>query len=275
MRPIRSLHGINGRLRQHIHSLGRHYAVGHWPRHSKNPTPDQFLNELLQSGELSIDELAALTDEVQSNYGAYSFLDQFTERVLDRADDVFWAKYGRNPQEGEWAGEYRQICEQLKDTLGCYDDLLGSGERLGGAGRHDSHAGGATCGGERQPPSVEQVVRSVLQEVLGDVIPPPKKERKKSTFFDGEFTYPTYKITLRSLPILPYDYTGHHETDRRVHDRLEATRREISGSISYGPMGKYNRYVEIARIPTFLVKEVECRVKHKGPWEVVFRSHRV
>ena len=274
MPPLRPLHGINGRLRQHIHGLGRHYAVGRWSSRAKKPTPDDFLNELIESGELTEAQLRALVDEVQSNYRPYSFLGKFSDRILDKADDVFWAKHGRNPHEHEWRGEFRQICQRLKSHPRSYDDVLDRAVAAAAATAPSvSQRSHESDLGHEHPTAASEfaVLQGLLREVLGDVIPAPKREHKKNTFFSGEFTYPTYKVTLRSFAVLPDCYTGDSRTDRRIHERLEGMRRETR--ISYGATGKYNRYVEIARIPTFLVKKVECRTKHEGPWEASFVGH--
>lgn len=124
MPPIRPLHGMNGRLRQHIHGLGRHFAAEQLSRDTKRLTPDDHVAELIARGELSEDDLRSAVQEVHTDYDRYSFLSRFRDRTLDRADDLFWAKHERNPREDEWGAEYRQVCERLESDPHCYDDVL-------------------------------------------------------------------------------------------------------------------------------------------------------
>lgn len=125
MRPPVPLHGINGRLRKHIHKIGAAYATGIWPpREKKLVTNDEFLRELLDSGQITFEDLQKVISDCQKSPKELSWFDEFSDQILDKADTVFWAIYGRNPTEYEWPTKYRNICKDLKGDWHRYDDVI-------------------------------------------------------------------------------------------------------------------------------------------------------
>lgn len=102
---MKPLHGINGRLRQHIHNLGRHYAVGHGNRQQSHTNADNGSGS--ESG------------------GRNAWIRKYRDSLLDKADNVFFAQHGRFPMEQEdFPVKVRQICENLDRNWNYYDTDL-------------------------------------------------------------------------------------------------------------------------------------------------------
>jgi hypothetical protein len=90
--------------------------------HRAKPTPDDFLNHLTESGEISLEDIDQLVQECQQCYDQYSYLNRYSDGLLDKADEVFYIKYGRYPNKpDDFGSTHRQICENLSSDPSCYD----------------------------------------------------------------------------------------------------------------------------------------------------------
>ncbi len=115
--------------------------------------------------------------------------------------------------------------------------------------------------------SVEEVVAQLLQGVLGDVIPLSEKERKQMGR-NRRSSCPVYTLTFRTLGEGP-DY----DSNENRNDRIQCKLKDIGHQIENGPWFKlFSSYVDIARIPTVLVREVKRLEKSRARWETVFRN---
>jgi hypothetical protein len=258
MRPP-PLHGINGRLRQHITKLGGAYVNGIIP--PKAIVRDACVIGMLDSGSLTKEQLQRAVDGYIHIPSYFACLQEIEDHVLDRADNVFLAKYGREPTEDSdfrRGGDYHKICKNLEGNWHHYNADL---EKLG-----------LPYAGQTQPAqpststlSVEEIVCRLLQDVLGDVIPPPKKERKKRER-DILLLYPCYKIDIRlAFP----DYDSNSNRNARIHGKLS----DMANAIQFTLWNKHHcNYVDIARIPTVLVRKVACQRKPNASFETVFQN---
>ncbi len=122
MKPPIPLHGFNGRLQAHIKQLGRVHAAGIWPPQREESVPNgSLLRELLDSGEITLRDVQAVIAEQRKNPSRFSWLADVDDRILDKADDAFWARFGHNPTKAEWDVQYRKICRNLEKDWHFYD----------------------------------------------------------------------------------------------------------------------------------------------------------
>ena len=119
------LHGINGRLRRHITKVGAHHANRILAAKRKNDLEeDNFLRGLLDSGQITLEQLQKTTSEHGRIPSSFEWMQEVEDSVLDRADNVFLAKYGRDPTEDSdfrLNNDYYKICKNLQRIWQCYD----------------------------------------------------------------------------------------------------------------------------------------------------------
>jgi hypothetical protein len=117
--------GINGRLRQHITKVGAAYANRiSSPNSRKAVTNDDFVKELLESGKITEKQLQQAIDGYNYFGGTFAWMQDVKDRILDRADNVFLAKYGRDAIEDSdfrVNGDYYKICKNLERNWHQYD----------------------------------------------------------------------------------------------------------------------------------------------------------
>lgn len=117
------LHGINGRLRQHITKVGAAYA-NRISSPKKMVTEDDYLRGLLHGGRITEDQVKKAIDGYNQIPSSFAWLQQVADSILDRADDVFLVEYGRDPTEDKdfrLNGDYYKICKNLQRNWHHYD----------------------------------------------------------------------------------------------------------------------------------------------------------
>lgn len=122
MRPT-PLHGINGRLRQHITRVGAAYA-NRISSPQKAITEDEYLRGLLHGGSVTEEQLQKAIEGYNRIPSNFVWLQEVDDSILDTADNVFLAKYGRDPTEDadfRSNGDYHKICKNLKRDHRHYD----------------------------------------------------------------------------------------------------------------------------------------------------------
>ncbi|MBW8015066.1 MAG: hypothetical protein FVQ82_02695 [Planctomycetes bacterium] len=119
------LHGINGRLRRHITNVGAHHANRILAaKRTKNLNKDNYLRELLDSGQITLEQLQKMISEHGRVPSSFEWMQEVGDSILDRADNVFFAKYGRDPTEDadfRLNNDYYKICKNLQRIWQCYD----------------------------------------------------------------------------------------------------------------------------------------------------------
>ena len=117
--------GINGRLRQHITKVGAAYANRISSPKSKRAISDaDLIKELLESGKITEEQLQKAIDGYNYIPNSFSWLQEVEDRILDRADNVFLVKYGRDPTEDAdflVNGDHYKICKNLERNWHHYD----------------------------------------------------------------------------------------------------------------------------------------------------------
>lgn len=155
--------GIHGRMRQRIVTVGR----AHTDRISsylsrRGISRDKHLHALLQSGAITRAQLETAIRGYNKTPSEFAWMSGVDNAVLDRADRVFLAEYGRFPtQDTDFRlnGNYRKICRSLQHDRHYYDQQL---EKLTGddEGNLSMH--------RAEPVEILEEVRSV-QESRGSV----------------------------------------------------------------------------------------------------------
>jgi hypothetical protein len=281
--------GINGRLRQHITKVGAAYANQiSSPNSRKAVTDDDFVKELLDSGKITVKQLQQAIDSYNYFGSTFAWMQDVKDSILDRADDVFFAKYGRDPKEdSDFAvnSNFYKICKNLEGDWHYYDNDL---EKL----RWD-YKGNVSVVTENSPTlvkekrdiqptppkgstaeqSVEAIVTQLLEKFLSDVVSPPKEYEKKER--GTVRIYPCYKVNFRTFHSDFPDYDSNENRNSRIQGKLSDMARVCECNIKGGylnPFPKPPTYADIARISIVLVKEVQCCEKPNGAYKTVFRN---
>lgn len=120
--------GIHGRMRRQIVTLRRPRAnrpgVG---ARARAPAKDKYLSHLLSSGAITNKQLDRALLACSRAAHEFAWLPDMSDTVLDKADLVFVAKYGRCPTEdSDFAlnGAYHKICRSLQHNWHYYDANL-------------------------------------------------------------------------------------------------------------------------------------------------------
>lgn len=118
MEPSSKLIGIHGRLRQHITAAGggRGGRVSE-SRGRKAVGRDKFLQVHLRNGTLSDGEIHGAVEAFNRDPYIYAWLRDVSEQVVDKADGVFFVRYGRYPTtdaDFKLNGHYHRICKSIQ-----------------------------------------------------------------------------------------------------------------------------------------------------------------
>ncbi len=116
--------GCHGRMRQRIVALGvspkarrdSHFIMG-----------DKYLRALLRSGTVTEEQLQQAVQRLSTVPSTLVWMADADQAVLDRADYVFLAEYGRLPAENDdfqLNGPYHRICRSLEYNWHYYDPQL-------------------------------------------------------------------------------------------------------------------------------------------------------
>ena len=123
--------GIHGRMRQRIVAVGRAHTDRISSSHSRRGiSKDKYLHALLQSGAITPEQLETAIRGYNKTPSEFAWMSGIDDAVLDRADRVFLAEYGRLPTEDtdfRLNGNYHKICRSLQHDWHYYDHQL---ERL-------------------------------------------------------------------------------------------------------------------------------------------------
>ncbi len=119
---------VHGRMRQRIVAVGQ----AHTDRISsylsrRGISRDKHLHALLQSGAITRAQLETAIRGYNKMPSEFAWMTDVDDAVLDRADRVFLAEYGRLPtQDDDFRvnGNYRKICRSLQHDLHYYDHQL-------------------------------------------------------------------------------------------------------------------------------------------------------
>ena len=120
------LHGINGRLRRHITSVGAHHA-NRISSPNKAVSNDDYLRGLMDGGSLTEEQIHEAIKGYNQTPSSFAWLQKIKDSVLDKADNVFLAKYERDPtKDADFRsnGDYHKICKNLKRDQHYYDSDL-------------------------------------------------------------------------------------------------------------------------------------------------------
>lgn len=88
---------------------------------------DRYVRVLLRNRTVTHEQLDRAIGGFNQAPSDFSWLAEVDESVLDKADHVFAARYGKNPIENDdfsLSGDYHKICRSLEHDLHHYDDLL-------------------------------------------------------------------------------------------------------------------------------------------------------
>ncbi len=118
MESSSKLIGIHGRLRRRVTTAGggRGNRVTEFQgRRAVNK--DKYLHVELRDGTLSEGEIRSAVEAFNKDPYTYSWLREVSEQALDRADGVFFVRYGRHPTmdtDFKLNGHYHRICKSLQ-----------------------------------------------------------------------------------------------------------------------------------------------------------------
>ena len=122
----RPLLGINGRLRRHITKVGAAHA-NRISSPKKMLTDDDYLRGLVHGSRVTQEQLEKAIDEYNRVPSNFAWMQKVEDSILDRADDVFLVKYGRDPTEDadfRLNGDYYKICKNLERNWHYYNAEL-------------------------------------------------------------------------------------------------------------------------------------------------------
>ncbi len=88
---------------------------------------DKFLGLLLRNGALTNEQLQRAIDSYRRDPQDYAWMLRVRHATLDKADSVFFVRYGRYPTENNdfpLNGNYYQICRTLHYDPDCFDEEL-------------------------------------------------------------------------------------------------------------------------------------------------------
>jgi len=118
----------HGRVRQRIVAVGQSNAAQIDSAVSrKSLTRDKYLAPLLQSGTIVPKHLEEAIEAYRRAPSTFVWISEVDQEVLDKADYVFLAKYGRWPVKNDdfrLNGHYHKICRSLQHDWCYYDDQL-------------------------------------------------------------------------------------------------------------------------------------------------------
>lgn len=119
---------IHGRMRQRIVAVGRAHTDRISSYHSRwSISKDKHLHALLQSGAITRAQLETAIRGYNKTPSEFAWMSGVDDAVLERADRVFLAEYGRFPtQDTDFRlnGNYRKICRSLQHDWHYYDHQL-------------------------------------------------------------------------------------------------------------------------------------------------------
>jgi hypothetical protein len=88
---------------------------------------NRFLTLLLRNGTFTEEQLRQAIESYRRYPQDYAWILRLKHEILDRADNVFFVRYGRFPTENSdfhANGDYYQICHNLQCAPDCYDEEL-------------------------------------------------------------------------------------------------------------------------------------------------------
>ena len=120
--------GVHGRARRHIVAMGGVFAERfNSPGSGNLVSRDRFLALLLRNGEITEEQLREAIDSYRHEPQHYAWILRLRHTTLDKADKVFFVRYGRFPTDNnDFAlnGGYYQICQTLQYAPDCFDEEL-------------------------------------------------------------------------------------------------------------------------------------------------------
>ena len=118
--------GVHGRTRRHIVAMGGVFA-----ERFKSPgsddlvSQDRFLALLARNGMITEEQLRRAIDSYRHDPHHYAWILRLRHTTLDKADKVFFVRYGRFPTKNDdfpVNGNYHQICQTLQCNPDCLDE---------------------------------------------------------------------------------------------------------------------------------------------------------
>lgn len=169
---------VFGRMRQRIVTVGRvDPKRGVLTRGRAAIARDRLLRALLRSGSVTHGQLEAAISGVARMPSNFTWLTVIDLAVLEKADRVFFAKYGRAPvndQDFLINGDYHKICRSLQFDMQRYDSQL---EEVPGVDRPVGQAQveePRTSDRDRQ----RQIEKSEVRSHANDPVRPGRQEPK-------------------------------------------------------------------------------------------------